>query len=935
MKTRIFQMMQKPIFTTRTMPRLILLLLLILNFPAQSATLPTLSACASFAASDIFLARHGSDTSDCKASGTQLQTLLIEDAINNGTTAKASSSNAIFDALALKLDASGNALTASALAANGTNASSGNAILGVDASGNAEGPFDVWTEAENTAAAYAPLASPVFTGIVTLPSAASPTTDADGEIAVDLDAWGSGFDAIEVFNGTASAYVVATTASDTPSDGQVPKFNTGGSITWENDNSGAGGGSIDDLDDVILTSPTDGDILYLTAGDWINVPSGDMAFQSAASVNIDGGTGYFQTLEAESLYINQPGVFSIIDDDSDGDLFLAATDISLSDELTIDMNGNSATLTMAGSATISGTNTGDQTSVSGNAGTVTFADAGGDTTTFPALGTAATGSLAPATDAELTYNATTNLLTSGSFAGIGTSLTALDGENIQDDTIDDDSIDFADVTGADLTLTDAGAITSSGAIGGTNLNLTNATNQIVLDSDAANTMTLTMAALSGSRTITFPNATGTVNLTNNSTSMGNKEFLPTNFFGNGATGAGVIQINEDTDNGSNFASFTVGSLAANTVYTLPLDDGDAGEQLQSDGAGVLTWEPAGSGAPTDADYLVGTANGSLSAEIVVGTTPGGELGGTWASPTIDDSISIATLAATGNPGLALSNGATGPGSLTLKEDSDNGSNGVRLVGPASTADVDITFQATAGTVYSSGGTDVDVVDGGTGRSTGTTAYSLIATGTTATGAQQTLANGATTEILVGGGASALPVWTAATGSGSPVRATSPTITTPAAFTTGGTITLAENTSIALDPAGSADGKYSGITVTGTSGYTQAFGDVVYLDPTDSRWEAVDANSASGADGDGRGIIGMVVSTGTDGNPCTILLQGIIRADANFPSFTINNPIYASETAGDVTQTQPTTTDVVIRVLGFALTADEMYFNPSQDYITHT
>ena len=48
----------------------------------------------------------------------------------------------------------------------------------------------------------------------------------------------------------------------------------------------------------------------------------------------------------------------------------------------------------------------------------------------------------------------------------------------------------------------------------------------------------------------------------------------------------------------------------------------------------------GSGAPTDADYLVGTANGSLSAEIVVGTSPGGELGNTWASPTIDDSVTV-------------------------------------------------------------------------------------------------------------------------------------------------------------------------------------------------------------------------------------------------------------------------------------------------------
>lgn len=73
-------------------------------------------------------------------------------------------------------------------------------------------------------------------------------------------------------------------------------------------------------------------------------------------------------------------------------------------------------------------------------------------------------------------------------------------------------------------------------------------------------------------------------------------------------------------------------------------------------------------------------------------------------------------------------------------------------------------------------TDITVADGGTGRSTGTTAYALVATGTTATGAQQTLASGATTEVLVGGGASALPVWTTATGTGAPVRAIAPAFT---------------------------------------------------------------------------------------------------------------------------------------------------------------
>jgi hypothetical protein len=54
----------------------------------------------------------------------------------------------------------------------------------------------------------------------------------------------------------------------------------------------------------------------------------------------------------------------------------------------------------------------------------------------------------------------------------------------------------------------------------------------------------------------------------------------------------------------------------------------------------------GTGAPDDVDYLVGTADAGLSNEIVVGTSPGGELGGTWASPTVDASHSGSTHAAT-------------------------------------------------------------------------------------------------------------------------------------------------------------------------------------------------------------------------------------------------------------------------------------------------
>lgn len=91
--------------------------------------------------------------------------------------------------------------------------------------------------------------APTFTTEMTLTPVANPTTDTDGEWAIDIDGWGANFDAFEFFNGTASAYFVATTASDTPSNGQVPKFNTGGAITWENDNDSGGATAWDDIGD--------------------------------------------------------------------------------------------------------------------------------------------------------------------------------------------------------------------------------------------------------------------------------------------------------------------------------------------------------------------------------------------------------------------------------------------------------------------------------------------------------------------------------------------------------------------------------------------------------------------------------------------------------------------------------------------------------------
>jgi hypothetical protein len=152
----------------------------------------------------------------------------------------------------------------------------------------------------------------------------------------------------------------------------------------------------------------------------------------------------------------------------------------------------------------------------------------------------------------------------------------------------------------------------------------------------------------------------------------------------------------------------------------------------------------------------------------------------------------------------------------------------------------------------------------------------------------------------------------------------------------GEINLGENYGLVLDAALSADGKYSGIVRDGTAGAALAFGDLCYFDPTDSRWELADANIAPASDGDARGLLGIcVLAAAGNGSATKMLLWGVVNAATAFPSLTINAPAYVSETAGDIVVAQPTTTDVAVRVVGFAITADELFFNPSPDYITHT
>ena len=85
-------------------------------------------------------------------------------------------------------------------------------------------------------------------------------------------------------------------------------------------------------------------------------------------------------------------------------------------------------------------------------------------------------------------------------------------------------------------------------------------------------------------------------------------------------------VNDETEVRADY-----GAVTAETSFGLASSNGAATSVSRSDHTHGTPAAPA----PVDADYLVGTANGTLSGEIVVGTSPGGELGGTWAAPTVD------------------------------------------------------------------------------------------------------------------------------------------------------------------------------------------------------------------------------------------------------------------------------------------------------------
>lgn len=350
--------------------------------------------------------------------------------------------------------------------------------------------------------------------------------------------------------------------------------------------------------------------------------------------------------------------------------------------------------------------------------------------------------------------------------------------------------------------------------------------------------------------------------------------------------------------------------ASNVLTRLP--KGTAGQVLTMNaGATAPEWAAAG-GVPTT--ITVANEATDTSCFIAFFTAATGDLGPkTNVNMTFDSSTGIITLAS----------------SVLTTTDINGGTIDGTSIGATSASTI-------VGTTITANTSFLPDADGGAALGSATLGFSILGLASASTinwangNAVLTHSSGILTistgdlRVTTAGSNSASVVTVGGTQTLTAKTLTSPTIN---AGTLSGIFTLAESTSIDLDPA-QGDQTWTGITRTGTAGATLAFGDLCYLAAADSRWELTDADSVTTADR----LLGMcVLAAASDGDPTRMLLMGNIRADSKFPAMTIGSAMYISDaTAGAIITTIPTGADNVIRRVGYALTADELYFNPSMD-----
>jgi hypothetical protein len=134
-------------------------------------------------------------------------------------------------------------------------------------------------------------------------------------------------------------------------------------------------------------------------------------------------------------------------------------------------------------------------------------------------------------------------------------------------------------------------------------------------------------------------------------------------------------------------------------------------------------------------------------------------------------------------------------------------------------------------------------------------------------------------------------------------------------------TLDVNVTFTVD-AGLSDNTFSGLTTVLTAGENLVIGDVCQIQSDGKAWKA---NATILATSSALFIATATITANATGR---FGMMGYIRMDA-MSALTVGGLVYLAKTSGTVTQTMPAVaTDEVSQVLGIAMAAKIIYFNPS-------
>jgi len=210
-------------------------------------------------------------------------------------------------------------------------------------------------------------------------------------------------------------------------------------------------------------------------------------------------------------------------------------------------------------------------------------------------------------------------------------------------------------------------------------------------------------AESGSNTLTLPSSGGNSKLLSaTSTATVTNKTLTSPVINTGTFGTSILPVSADgTTLGSASKEFSDLFLADSGTIQFGNDQdvtlthvADTGLLLNTTMVVQFRDSAINIGSPADGDLDINADDEIELNSTLIDINGNVEISGT----TTQTGVATFTAIPVASAGLSVKNGATSAGFLQFFEDSNNGSNKVTLIGPASTADITLTLPAAAGTL---------------------------------------------------------------------------------------------------------------------------------------------------------------------------------------------------------------------------------------------